>query len=102
MKLLDLIHRWTGGILGLVLAIMGLTGAILVHKESWLLLPHAGDARIADPAVIGAVTEKLLIAEPRAQSIIYANDRFGLHQLRLRSEERRVGKECRSRWSPYH
>ena len=20
----------------------------------------------------------------------------------LRSEERRVGKECRSRWSPYH
>src|SRR2546426_12239660 len=23
-------------------------------------------------------------------------------QRRLRSEERRVGKECRSRWSPYH
>ena len=23
-------------------------------------------------------------------------------QLLLRSEERRVGKECRSRWSPYH
>src|SRR5256885_9389927 len=22
--------------------------------------------------------------------------------LRTRSEERRVGKECRSRWSPYH
>src|SRR5262252_10378836 len=22
--------------------------------------------------------------------------------VRLRSEERRVGKECRSRWSPYH
>ena len=22
--------------------------------------------------------------------------------LRVRSEERRVGKECRSRWSPYH
>src|SRR5256885_17196195 len=26
-------------------------------------------------------------------------DRFG---TRRRSEERRVGKECRSRWSPYH
>ena len=25
-----------------------------------------------------------------------------LADLRLRSEERRVGKECRSRWSPYH
>ena len=23
-------------------------------------------------------------------------------KMRLRSEERRVGKECRSRWSPYH
>ena len=22
--------------------------------------------------------------------------------VRARSEERRVGKECRSRWSPYH
>ena len=26
---------------------------------------------------------------------------FGL-QFAERSEERRVGKECRSRWSPYH
>ena len=23
-------------------------------------------------------------------------------ERQLRSEERRVGKECRSRWSPYH
>ena len=25
-----------------------------------------------------------------------------LFYFRVRSEERRVGKECRSRWSPYH
>ena len=25
-----------------------------------------------------------------------------LNQRNSRSEERRVGKECRSRWSPYH
>ena len=24
------------------------------------------------------------------------------HRILARSEERRVGKECRSRWSPYH
>ena len=24
------------------------------------------------------------------------------YEEKLRSEERRVGKECRSRWSPYH
>src|SRR3989441_11292472 len=27
---------------------------------------------------------------------------FTLSSLLCRSEERRVGKECRSRWSPYH
>ena len=26
----------------------------------------------------------------------------GLQTFTTRSEERRVGKECRSRWSPYH
>src|SRR5216683_4718515 len=25
-----------------------------------------------------------------------------IERVKLRSEERRVGKECRSRWSPYH
>ena len=25
-----------------------------------------------------------------------------IKNIRSRSEERRVGKECRSRWSPYH
>ena len=28
--------------------------------------------------------------------------KVGLPRSDLRSEERRVGKECRSRWSPYH
>ena len=28
--------------------------------------------------------------------------RLGRSDLAERSEERRVGKECRSRWSPYH
>src|SRR2546426_1176148 len=29
-------------------------------------------------------------------------DRTGTRPVPDRSEERRVGKECRSRWSPYH
>ena len=28
--------------------------------------------------------------------------KMSVEQYLLRSEERRVGKECRSRWSPYH
>ena len=30
------------------------------------------------------------------------NCRFKAYEKTCRSEERRVGKECRSRWSPYH
>src|SRR3712207_7083393 len=29
-------------------------------------------------------------------------EHHGVGTLPVRSEERRVGKECRSRWSPYH
>src|SRR3712207_9342578 len=42
------------------------------------------------------------------QEKVYANRRGGgtpfyrNADLQQRSEERRVGKECRSRWSPYH
>src|SRR2546421_6028848 len=32
----------------------------------------------------------------------YRKQRRGGKGVRDRSEERRVGKECRSRWSPYH
>src|SRR5687768_18534350 len=33
------------------------------------------------------------------KAILYSLDERTLHD---RSEERRVGKECRSRWTPYH
>ena len=36
-----------------------------------------------------------------ANQVIYEYQKKGLIE-KVRSEERRVGKECRSRWSPYH
>ena len=38
------------------------------------------------------------------ENLIPTNKKFHcyLNPERKRSEERRVGKECRSRWSPYH
>ena len=36
------------------------------------------------------------------RSTLAVNMAVALRQLTQRSEERRVGKECRSRWSPYH
>src|SRR3712207_7149394 len=42
---------------------------------------------------------------PKEFSTRYLNDGFSggeKKRMEMRSEERRVGKECRSRWSPYH
>ena len=57
----------------------------------------------------------LNLLPPTAGEVVYDGRRLGdltdsqMRRLRgkmqiilLRSEERRVGKECRSRWSPYH
>ena len=38
----------------------------------------------------------------RLRSTILAADTILANVIVGRSEERRVGKECRSRWSPYH
>ena len=37
-----------------------------------------------------------------AWNLVEANFPLPPHGVSFRSEERRVGKECRSRWSPYH
>src|SRR5689334_10540876 len=34
--------------------------------------------------------------------LYFKKDLLGENAYGVRSEERRVGKECRSRWSPYH
>ena len=34
--------------------------------------------------------------------VFYGSEALGVAAKSNRSEERRVGKECRSRWSPYH
>ncbi|MDK2761757.1 MAG: PepSY domain-containing protein [Sphingopyxis sp.] len=85
MKLLDTLHRWTGGLIGLVLALLGLSGTILVYKHLWIGIPGAGDPLRGDLITITATTETLM-AMPGAKGIIYADESFGLHQLRLGKE----------------
>src|SRR2546426_8340793 len=72
-----------------------------------------GDAAVVDHArrldgvelapeqweVSGARCEEALARIPRA---LRAALELAAARVRARSEERRVGKECRSRWSPYH
>ena len=46
---------------------------------------------------IGGFICKIVDAEENEEK-----EYFSLKYDIIRSEERRVGKECRSRWSPYH
>ena len=47
-------------------------------------------------------TEKEIGFQVELEEVKYtANEGLFMH-IWIRSEERRVGKECRSRWSPYH
>src|SRR5690349_23413681 len=57
---------------------------------------HLALARFVRGDVAGAEAE-LVASAGRAAGLAYPQGPFS-----LRSEERRVGKECRSRWSPYH
>src|SRR6266511_3192096 len=61
--------------------------------------PGHGDRLLTRQALIEGEAVALtfdLLLKPRGTDISRLPD------LSMRSEERRVGKECRSRWSPYH
>src|SRR5258706_8658149 len=63
---------------------LGDHGAVLAHAQSAIAGDRADLDRVESP-----------FAEDRVDFFLAA-------LFRDRSEERRVGKECRSRWSPYH
>src|SRR5690606_36863012 len=55
MRLLALLHRWVGGIVGLLLAVIGLSGTLLVWEEYWIGLAGADDPLRGDLAAMGGV-----------------------------------------------
>ena len=64
-----------------------------------------GDNHVATSAVTPLRADAFEMSEAEKIADIETHMRAILHTLgmdQLRSEERRVGKECRSRWSPYH
>src|SRR3712207_4834787 len=70
----------------------------------------ASDVERAVSAARDAADKWRRLPAPRRAEILFRlgeilirnKDRFAREMTRERSEERRVGKECRSRWSPYH
>ena len=50
--------------------------------------------------IIGIIFARLYRRASAEQAFVRTG--LGGQKVVMRSEERRVGKECRSRWSPYH
>ena len=65
-------------------------GLVLILGLFFHLTPGAAHAALPNGSI--AVLVKSASAQEATQTA----------SVVLRSEERRVGKECRSRWSPYH
>ena len=88
MKILRTIHRWTGGLIGLLLAVLGLTGTLLLHEDAFLraTVPHAADAQVQDTATLAAAATRIFGAQDRPRSIVLATERLGLHKLAYKGE----------------
>lgn len=80
MRILSLLHRWAGGITGLLLALIGLSGVLLVWEESWIGLPGAGDVLNRDPAALGQAVAAALELSPELSRITFADEDMALHQ----------------------
>lgn len=78
MKLLSILHRWTGGLVGLVLAVLGLSGAILVWEEQWISLPHSNERVVQDVASLARIVDA---AGPGLSRITFAQEGMSLHQV---------------------
>ena len=80
MRTLAFLHRWAGGIVGLLLAVIGLSGTALVWEEYWIGLPGADDALSGEPAAMGEAVAAALAENPALSRITFADERMGLHQ----------------------
>ena len=69
------------------------------------MIQKAYEIAVERYAAVGVDTEKVLKTMQDFHLSLHcwqADDVTGFEVQAGRSEERRVGKECRSRWSPYH
>jgi uncharacterized iron-regulated membrane protein len=84
MHVLALLHRWIGAIGGLLLAVLGLTGTLLVWRDELTFVAHAGDPVRADPVALARVVGHLSNAARPIDRITFAGDGLGVHQVLFR------------------
>src|SRR5260370_17592833 len=95
------------GVAGLMVVRMTLRLSYAVYSSTFFFF-QAEDG-IRDSSVTGVQTCALPISDSAAHGDPLQPGSLRFYQVfyrdpdpNFRSEERRVGKECRSRWSPYH
>ena len=72
-----------------------LTQWVMNHRKGFVHWREHCNAWILPHSILDLLCEK----DHKNASFTYLAE---VHDAESRSEERRVGKECRSRWSPYH
>ena len=104
LTLIDVNGQKQSKIVTTAAASAALAGPLLEAKDTGLLPP--GILRIWETP---KTKTYLIYQPPKPGSILYeGHDPIDVRlpgivmKVTTRSEERRVGKECRSRWSPYH
>lgn len=83
MRWLGSLHRWTGGLIGLALAVLGLSGALLVHRDLWTIVdgqpvPPNPDLAMAVAGVLGG--------EGVPRSLVFASRTFPFHKVSFGSD----------------
>src|SRR5258706_9203531 len=74
---------------------------ISLHNQSPIMFGYAFFSLVPTPLTVTLAIERGLRYGQYCQRRMNIMAEIGLYEA-MRSEERRVGKECRSRWSPYH
>lgn len=81
MRILSLLHRWIGAIGGLLLAVLGLTGTLLVWRNQLTFVAHAGDPVRPNPVSLARAVGAVSQASPPIDRITFAGDGLGVHQV---------------------
>src|SRR5256885_3237889 len=99
-------NGWIEGLTVASILLGTVLGGVLIHARVSGVLLHLDfpgiDTPIDTPAEAAIAVIVIVYAIAALFNLHVPRTGVALKTLPSRSEERRVGKECRSRWSPYH